>query len=58
MLVGIEPGTSRSRVRCFTTAPQRSILKRTSGRWIHILLQVFPVILKPKKQQQKKKKKT
>ena len=24
MLVGIEPGTSRSRVRCFTTAPQRS----------------------------------
>ena len=25
LLVGIEPGTSRSRVRCFTTAPQRSI---------------------------------
>ena len=25
MLVGIEPGTSRSRVRCFTTAPQRSV---------------------------------
>ena len=24
LLVGIEPGTSRSRVRCFTTAPQRS----------------------------------
>ena len=23
--MGIEPGTSRSRVRCFTTAPQRSI---------------------------------
>ena len=27
MLVGIEPGTSRSRVRCFTTAPQCSTNK-------------------------------
>ena len=26
LLVGIEPGTSRSRVLCFTTAPQRSLV--------------------------------
>ena len=30
LFVGIVPGTSRSRVRCFTTAPQRSTLHKVS----------------------------